>query len=500
MSTISTAATAPHPPEQAPVSARTLRQLLRSRRRRRSSTTTVAGRIYEGLLYAVIPGGLLVQTVLAALDWSQAAGPPADPAATGWLVVAAVLACLGLALRAAAELGPLSASSTSMTWLFSTPVDRGALLWRRLAASTAVAAALSLVVVSGAALTVGVADLDLLWSAVLGAAIGVTALSRAAAAQTHRAGPAGVARIGILTAALGGLLATLAGLSTMLDVTLPAPPALPLAALAAPAALAASWSLIAARRTAGRIDRGALNEAAEVTGAVRLTVGWLDVSLFADLLDQRRWRRRATVRSTLLTGRGASTLVRAELRRVLRRRSSIGWWAALGVLPYVTAALLPSLWTMPVTLIIGYLALGRLASGLRLTARSAALRRMLPFSDVTIRLTVLVVPASAALLWGAATAPAVAGTFWAGTAATIGLVCLAGLLRSAKRPPIDYHTGGTLDPVSGAVPMGLILQVVSGPDVVLVAAVLWAAGAALPWCALFAATAIAWSLWQDRLG
>ncbi|ASO21363.1 FtsH-binding integral membrane protein [Actinoalloteichus hoggarensis] len=491
-------AASPHAPERAAVSARTLRALLRSRRRGRPAATTVAGRIYEGLLYALVPGGLLVQAVLAALDWSRASGSLADPAATGRPAVAAVLICLGLAVRAAAELGPLSVSSTNMTWLFSTPVDRGALLSRRFAATTAAAAALSTALVFGAALAVGIADVDLLWSAVLGASVGVIALSLAVVAQRHRRGPARVARVGMLLAALGGVLAVAAILTTTSTMPLPTPPTPPVAVLAVPALLAAAWSLLAARRATSGIDRGALNEAAEVSGAVRVSVGWLDTSLIADLLEQRRWRRRAVVRSSRLTGRGVATLVRAELRRVLRRRASIGWWAALGLLPYVTAALLPPFWTMPATLVIGYLALGRLSSGLRLTARSAALRRTLPFSDAAIRRTMLVVPAVAALVWGAAVAPAVAGSPWAGTAVTLALVGLAGVLRSAKRPPIDYHTGGTLDPISGAVPVALLVQVFSGPDLVVVAAVLWAAGIGLPFAALLASAAIAWSLWQDH--
>ncbi|AOS64353.1 DUF6297 family protein [Actinoalloteichus hymeniacidonis] len=480
------------------VSAAHLRTLLRQRRRHRISATTRMGRIYEGLLYTVILGGLLVQLVWAAMDWSQSAETPADPHGRAWLLAGITVTFLGLLFRVLADLGPLSASATSTHWIFSTPVDRGALLRPRMLVSTAAAALVSLVPVSGAALSTQVAGADLLGMTLIGALIGVIGFGQAVTAQSIPRGPRLVRVLGSAVAAVGTLLAGGSGLATVLDLALPGLPALPWLAASIPVAVLALWSLRSAARSVGLIDRTMLTDSAELTGTVRLSVGWMDTGLFADIMEARRWRRRGTVVSHRLAAHGVPALLRAELRRALRRRSSIGWWAALAAVPYVAATMLPALWTMPVALVVGFFAVGRLSAGLRLTARSGALRRMLPFSDLTIRLTMLAAPAIGALLWGAATAPAVEAVPWWSAATAIALVGLAGVLRSAMRPPPDYNSGATLDPVMGAVPVYLIVQLIAGPDIVVACTLLAIAGVGPLWSIGLAVLAIGWALFRDR--
>jgi len=125
-----------------------------------------------------------------------------------------------------------------------------------------------------------------------------------------------------------------------------------------------------------------------------------------------------------------------------------------------------------VRVIAGYVAVNALAAGLRTVSRSAALRRSLGRSDGWLRGVHLTVPVVGALIFVVATA-------WAGRSfvPVFDLALAVGLslavLRSATRPPMVYDTAWLVTPL-GVVPVGLITQIIRGPDLAVVLALLFA--------------------------
>jgi hypothetical protein len=151
----------------------------------------------------------------------------------------------------------------------------------------------------------------------------------------------------------------------------------------------------------------------------------------------------------------------------------------------------------------GALAVNGLTAGLRAIADQPGLRRMLPLDDRTLRGLHAVLPAVGALLWAAATEPALAavaaptpggGEPALGAAAAAAIGALAAAVRAATRPPLNYGGVVTPDVGFGSAPAGLIAQVLRGADVALLLAVLILAGASAPVRAAVAVLALAWSL------
>jgi hypothetical protein len=162
----------------------------------------------------------------------------------------------------------------------------------------------------------------------------------------------------------------------------------------------------------------------------------------------------------------------AEARRLVRHRTPLVTYAAMVGLPYVCAIVLTPVPVTLVRVLAGYVATNALAAGLRTVSRSAALRRSLGRSDGWLRSVHLVVPALGALIFVVATA-------WSGRSFTpeLDVVLAAGLalaaLRSATRPPMVYDTAWLVTPL-GVVPVGLITQIIRGPDLAIVLALLFA--------------------------
>lgn len=103
----------------------------------------------------------------------------------------------------------------------------------------------------------------------------------------------------------------------------------------------------------------------------------------------------------------------------------------------------------------------RLAGGLRLVARSSALRRTLGGTDRFLRGVHLVRPAAGVALVVGLTAATVP------VAPLPALVSLLGALlvvhRTATRPPLDYASSAHDIGLLGPLPLGLVLQLLRGP-------------------------------------
>jgi hypothetical protein len=229
------------------------------------------------------------------------------------------------------------------------------------------------------------------------------------------------------------------------------------------------------RAVLGELDRAALGGGAQLAGAAVTAAVMLDPSLLSGILSTRRWREAGKVHSRRLSRgpmAGAArklasarwwVLLQADVLRQWRRRADVLAYAALMLTPYAVSVFAP-IATGPSRLVAAYLAVDRLAGGLRAVARTPGLRRMLGGSDASLRMIHLVVPAFGLALWWAATA-------WAGPASgpvltavlTVGV--LGAVYRTATRPPMSYDTD-IADSPFGPVPTSLIRKVLRGPDVI----------------------------------
>jgi hypothetical protein len=513
---------------------------------------TALGATWDVVVGVAVLGALGAQAGRRLVHGVPSHGNLVSAATGGWLLAAAAVALAGAALRGLVAAGPVSAQPAAVSWILAGPVDRAGVLAPRFWLSAAGATALGAAV--GALLPVPTdpAGALVLTAAVAGAAVGAAAFASTAAAQQPRAtrgsassaaasqlrvagresaaaaqepraargGSAAAAQpravrrgsapsvvgTGLLTAAaVGGLLVAVAGLAGHPPPAVPAGPVLDvLAVVAVVAAAVAGWR---ARAGLGGLDRGTLASGGALVLGVTTTVAWLDTSLLRGVADDRRWRDRATVRSRRLSGSGPVVLLRADLRRLGRQPDRVVGYAALAVVPYVVAAVADPIWVAVAQVLAGALAVGRLTAGLRTVSDQPGLRRMLRVDDRSLHVLHTALPAVGAVLWMAATAPALvaagdpalAGTAAAGepalgaaVAAAVG--ALAAAVRAATRPPLNYNTVVVPDVGFGAAPVGLIAQVLRGADVALLLAGLILAGAGYPVRLALATVALAWSL------
>jgi hypothetical protein len=266
---------------------------------------------------------------------------------------------------------------------------------------------------------------------------------------------------GLLGAGLALLTAVVVARYQHTALIMPRIPGLVLAAVALVAAV------LLARRTRPalvHLDRASLGGGAQLAEAAVTAAVMLDPSLLSGILTTRRWRLAGTVHSRRLwRGPRWWVLLQADVLRQLRRRADVLAYAALALTPYAVSVFAPVA-TGPARIVAGFLAVDRLAGGLRAVARTPGLRRMLGGSDRGLRLVHLVVPAVGLVLWWVATS-------WAGPAPgpTLTVVLTLGLLgavyRTATRPPMSYDSDISDSPM-GPVPTSLVRKVLRGPDVV----------------------------------
>ena len=448
-----TAAAAPAVP-----AVRDLRRALRRTRRTHSNRTLgeLLTDVYLVAFVAVLYGGAGAYSLRRHL-----ARPLPAPVGTederAWLLVALLVVIAALAWRGLRLLGPVVSTPAVQAWVLASPVDRRAWLntplwW--LVGLTGFGGA----VVGAAAGWAGLSG-QFAFTALAGAGAGIGLAALAVLAQASGRVPGRFSRADIgLVAAVAVAGATLGGVRLAI-------PDVPPIALAVLAVVVAVVTVRAARPALSRIDRSTLVGGAEVVGAASSAMVMLDPSLLSGVVAQRRWRRMGRVHSARwLPGSPSWVLLQADLRRQWRRRSDLFVWAAMILVPYATAVFAPPA-VGSVRIVAGFIAVERLASGLRTVCRSPALRRALGGTDASLRLIHLVVPAVGLAVWWSATVPAGAApaSYLVTTLLTAGL--LGAVYRTATRKPMSYD-GGLADSPFGLIPVNLLRQSLRGPDVV----------------------------------
>ncbi|WP_061299957.1 DUF6297 family protein [Herbidospora cretacea] len=393
----------------------------------------------ERLVYLVVLGAIGAQVVASGLS-----GGSAPPIGRG---VAAALTglCVVLLAKGLLGFGPLYAGAPARTWVLSTPADRGRALRRHLAAAVAAGAAgclfLGFAFVAVTRLTVPVVPWFTAWAAI-GAVV-------ACGCVLVQAGSFGTRPVQRVLTVLAWVLAGAALADPGIQVAVPAAVAL---GCAFAAVGLARWRL-------GAMTRGRLTSGAELATATQASALSLDVTMFWTIVLERRARTLGRVRPAAIRGGRFTALITAELARIRRTPTGLLVWAALLAAPYGAAVtpLLPA-----VHVVAGFLAVDRLAGGLRVVSRSPALRRALGGSDRELALAHLVVPAAGAVVWSLATLLVVPGVTPLMAAITAAGV-LGVVYRVATRPPLDYSAPVVDVGLFGPAPLGLILQLSRGP-------------------------------------
>lgn len=466
---------------------RTLRRLRRGHRH--GQWADRAADLYTIALAAAISAGLVVSSVhrVPVGGW-RVTNVPSD--ALSGLVLAAVLMAGGAAVLALRAIGPVYAGPAAQAWLLSTPGDRGRWLRRRVAVLAV--AAMGVGALAGLALaavgvrvaligSAGAAGVVVVLAAAITVALAMTLLVRQESDAVAGPAPAG-RHDGVVLAGrlllLAGVVAAAAAIaadhagrdmaavsSRLVGVVA--------AALGTAALAIAGVATVRSIGRAAQLDRASLTAGAALAGSAMAATMSVDPTFLFGFVEAQRLRRVGRVRHRRLRGRGpVSAMLDAEARRLVRHRTPLVTYAAMVGLPYVCAIVLTPVPVTLVRVLAGYVATNALAAGLRTVSRSAALRRSLGRSDGWLRSVHLVVPAVGALIFVDATA-------WSGRSFTpeFDVVLAAGLvlaaLRSATRPPLVYDTAWLVTPL-GVVPVGLITQIIRGPDVAIVLALLFA--------------------------
>lgn len=423
--------------------------LHRELRRRRRSTESAVEQMS-------IWGGGALSTVAVAL-WvlsGRGTGFTLDPvlsasasAGVGILVAAAALHVLRV-------VGPIVTDAATTHWLVSTPLDRRTLLRGRVLAWTGALVALGVLVARLLALIAGATSW---WPlAVVGAAAGALVVALAVLGQQSRSSSFALPMI-----ELGTVVS--AGVATLL-------PPLPAVACATVLAVAAVTGWWAAVSRLGRIRRTSLTSGADLLAAGSAGLSFLDVGFFVSALETRAHRRRGAVRPRGRAGGlvgPVRALVRSDLMRH-RRNTMLPAVLATGLgLVLAASAVSMPFWAGVVGLLAGYVATSAASIGFRDMLADKSLRFSLALPDRTMAGAFLVVPSLVALTVAVTVAAAV--SWWAGI--VVGSTTLIAVVRSRTAPPRVYD-GLAVVTMFGMVPVDVIRQVLRGPGLLLVGAVL----------------------------
>ena len=450
-----------------------LRADIREWRRGRATATLtdVLQDVYVGVFAVVMLGAMAGNVVVGfrreADDLCVAAGCVAARAVLPWLTVTATLAAL---LALARLLGPLFTSPAAGAWLLSTPVDRSALLRRRLVlVSVATAVVAVLVALPATALTGLAPSVVALATASVGVA-GVGLVAVAAAAQERGGSAARWLLWALLAVTWSGLLVLALDESprwpgTAHATALSVGALLLLGAGTVPVAVAA-W------RGLARLRRRRLEPGGNLSSGLSGALATLDLALAHDVLVAHTARLRGTVLPRRGGPRGPLALVWRDLVRLRRRPASLLLVAGVVVAPYAVAQAGGGRLTVLVATLVGFVAAVPLCLALRVMVRTAALARMLPHTDAVSRTATLVVPLLVLACFGAACAPALSSALDVGPGLALGLGLAAGVGSVTSTAwwmaarPVDYSAPAVSTPM-GAVPPGLVAGVLHGPDMVL---------------------------------
>lgn len=469
--------------EQHLVDERALRRLMADWRRGRATKRLwdVISDGYVGILSAAIVGGMIVSALLSMQRSTAGCTEAGCVAARGlapWLML--IVAWL-VALGAARLFGPVVASAAEGFWLMEAPVRRSRLLIGRLWAILALATGIGALGGALVAIVSGNSFVETAWWALATGllAAGLTALAAAEQSTERRWLLGGLQLLGgvAMAAALVGVTALGVGWVTW-PGTVETPPVVLWGVAAAGLALLLVGALVAARRL-DDLRRHRLVSGGSLVESVQGAAFGLDFGLLRDILQERKYFEIGHVRPRRGKGSGASALIWRDVVRLGRNPRPLIVLALSVIVPYALAALGLGNLGPSIAALVLFVVMVPFLDSLRVLSRTKGLARCLPLSTAQIRDAVLFVPIALAALWALATLPAffalAAGTSDARGVGGVVSMCLvtaaAGLLGAVRwvgaRPP-DFNAP-MFSTAAGALPPGLIGNLIKGIDIVALA-------------------------------
>ncbi len=453
---------------------RDLKGDIRHWRRGRIDTTIfeAIGDAYVAVFATLMLGSMVVSVIvnlrLVSEDLCTVGGCQEARTVFPWL---AGISLLAVVLAVARLFGPVFVSPAVGSWLLSAPVDRAALLRPRLLWTGAITLFVTGLLAAGTSTLAGFGIPALVAFAVATASLGLAGVCVAALSQAGRGLAARVLTwlLGLLVWA--GLLLVALG-----DGPVSTPPTgrstgwwLGSAAIAL-GALGLTWLTVA---RVGRLGRHDVAPGGSLAPGLSGAMATLDLALVYDVLLAHRWNAHDAVRSRRGGPAGQAALVWCDLSRLRRSPQTLVLLAGAVVLPYAAEAAGTGRVLLLVSAFAGFVAGLPLLTGLRVVTRTPSLVRAMPFTAASARRSMLVVPATALLLFGLATTPALheaVGTTWVRSVElglTVGFCALAAAVRWVTGRPPDYARPLVSTP-AGGVPTNLYGSIVRGFDILLV--------------------------------
>lgn len=464
-----------------PVSETALRGLMRDWRRGRA-TRHLWDMIQDGyvaVLATVMIGAMLVSVVIRAQGAVSACTSEGCLSSRTLLPWAALCGVLALTLMVSRIFGPVVASAAEGFWLMEAPIKRARILWGRLV-SVMVGAIVVAALFGGlvAALSGSTWSGVVRWAVAAGlGAGGLTAV----AAEEQTADRTWVVRtlqwlVGFVgLAALMTVVAVAAGWLPNAGVFASSENRFDLVVSVAGAILLLGAGAVAILRL-DEIRRARLVSGGSLVAGMQGAMYALDMSLMRDILVERDAIARGHVRPTKGHGTGLAALVYRDAQRLVRFPKQLILLVLSIVVPYAVGALGLGVLSPVISGLVLLTALVPLLGMMRVLSRTGGLARAFPFSTAQVRTAAMVVPAIATLVWVVAVTPAFMGlgggtSHLSGADATIhaavtGLAGLLGAVRWVTAKPPDYNKPMMQMGGFGAMPPGMIGNIIKGVDIV----------------------------------
>ncbi len=467
--------------EPEPVSESALRALMRDWRQGRA-TRHLWDMIQDGyvaVLATVMIGAMLVSVVIRAQGAVSACTSEGCLSSRTLLPWAALCGVLALTLMVARIFGPVVASAAEGFWLMDAPIKRRRILWGRLI-SVMVAAIVVAAVFGGLVAALSGSRWAEVVNWAVAAGLGAGGLT-AVAAEEQTADRTWVVRTLQWLVGIVGLVALLtvvavaagwlpnAGLFTSTENRFDLIVSIAGAVLLVGAGVLAITRLDEIRRTR-LVSGGSL--VAGMQGAMYA----MDMSLMRDILVERDAIARGHVRPTKGHGSGLSALVYRDAQRLIRFPKQLILLLLSVVVPYAVGALGLGVLSPVISGLVLLTAIVPLLGMLRVLSRTGGLARAFPFSTAQVRTATMVVPAVLTLFWVVAVTPAFTG-LGTGTAhlsavdasihaGVTGLAGLLGAVRWVTAKPPNYSKPMMQMGGIGAMPPGMIGNLIKGIDIV----------------------------------
>lgn len=433
---------------------------------------------YIAILATLIIGGMLVSSLVSAQGVAAACSSVNCTTGRGLLPWAAMFAVFAFTLMLARMFGPVLASAAEGFWLMEAPISRRRLLARRLVM------ALGIAFIGGGAVGALVSALTgspgmvvLAWAAACGlGASGLTAFS-AAEQGAERTWLVRILQTLLGFLGFGALMLVVATAADWVDPILERDQTEQLALVVGGLGLLLmiGGALIAFQRL-DRLRRARLVSGGNLVSSMQGAAFALDFGLMRDILVTRQANERGHVRPTRGRSTGLRALVMRDVQRLWRFPRPLFPLAASIVVPYAVQALGMGRLTVIISGVVLVAVLVPFFGSLRVLSRSKGLARSLPFTTAEIRSAAGIVPGVLAIIWAVAVTPAFIGIAGApmlgknptGAAMHAMVTAVAGYIgaiRWVSAKPPNYQAP-MMATEMGAMPPGLILNLVRGLDMV----------------------------------